>query len=95
MALLEIDPRFNGHFFNEFRVSFKIHVLNNTNINLQNFPSNYTLLVNEATHICVSLLDHACVNKESLQKFSVDKTKIVLIFFSDHDVVRLRFQNKY
>ena len=74
---------------------FNIDVLNITNINLQNVLSNYTLLVNEATHVSGSLLDHAYVNNETLQKFSVDKTKIVSIYFSDHDVVKFRLQNKY
>ena len=74
---------------------FHIDILNSTNINLQNILSNYTLLVNEATHISGSLLDHAYVNNETLQTFSVDKTKIVGIYFSDHDVVKFRLQNKY
>ena len=59
---------------------FSIDILNGTNINLPNLISNYTLLVNKAIHISGSLLDHVYVNNELLQKFSVDKTKIVLIF---------------
>ena len=59
---------------------FNIDTLNSTNINLENVLSNYTLLVNEATHISGSLLDHVYVNNEMLQKFSVGKTKIVFIF---------------
>ena len=69
---------------------FDTDILNTTNINLQNVLSNYTSLVNEATHIRGSLLDHEYVNNETLQKFSVDKTKIVSIYFSDHDVVKFR-----
>ena len=74
---------------------FNIDILNSTNINLQKVLFNYTLLVNEATHISGSLLDHVYVNNETLQKFSVDKTKIVSIYFSDHDVVKFRLQNQY
>ena len=37
---------------------FNIDNLNRTNISLQNVLCNYTLLVNEATHISVFLLDH-------------------------------------
>ena len=59
---------------------FDIDVLNSTNINLSHVLSNYTLLVNEATHISGSLIDHAYVNNESLQEFSFNKTKIVFIF---------------
>ena len=74
---------------------FNIDILNSANINLQKVLSNYTLLVNEATHISGFLLDHVYVNNETLQKFSVDKTKIVSIYFSDHDVVKFRFQKQY
>ena len=41
---------------------FNTDILNSTNINLQNVLSNYALLVNEATHISSSLLDHVYVN---------------------------------
>ena len=74
---------------------FNIDILNSTKINLQKVLSNYTLLVNEATHISGFLLDHVYVNNEILQKFSVDKTKIVIIYFSDHAVVKFRLQNHY
>ena len=74
---------------------FNIDILNSTNINLQKFLSNYTLLVNEAAHISGSLLGHVYVNNETLQKFSVDKTKIVSIYFSGHDVVKFRLKNQY
>ena len=75
--------------------NFNIDILNSKNNNLQNLFSNCTLLVNEATHISDSLLDHAYGNNKTLQKFSVDKTKIVSIYFSDHDTVKFRLQNKY
>ena len=74
---------------------FNNDILNSTNINLQNVLSNYALLVNEATHINSFVLDHVCVNNETLQKFSFDKTKIVSIHFSNHDVVKFRLQIKY
>ena len=41
---------------------------------------NYTWIVSEATRISGSFLDHVYVNNEKLQKFLVDKTKIVFIF---------------
>ena len=41
---------------------FNIDILNSTNINLPNVLSDYTLLVNEATHSSGSLLYHAYVN---------------------------------
>ena len=44
---------------------FNIDILNSTNINLQKFLSNYTLVVNEATHISGSLLDYVYVNNET------------------------------
>ena len=74
---------------------FNIDILNSTNINSQNVLPNYTLLVNEATHVSGSLLDHVYVNNERLQKVSVDKTRIVSVYFSDHDVVKFRLRNKY
>ena len=70
---------------------FNIDILNSTNINLQNLLSNYTLLVNQATHISGSLLDHAYVNNKTLRKFSIHKTKIVGIYFSDHDAMTFKF----
>ena len=48
---------------------FNIDILNSTNINLQNVLSNYTLLVNEVTHISGFLADHVNVDNKSLQKF--------------------------
>ena len=74
---------------------FNIDILNSTNINLQNVLSNDTLLVNEATHISGSLLDHVYVNNETLQNFSVDKNKIISIYFSDHHLVKVKLQNQY
>ena len=83
------------HIFDLVLGDFNIDILNGTNINLQNVLTNYTLLVNKGTHISGSLLDHVYVKNEILQKFSVDKTEIVSIYFSDHDVVKFRLQNKY
>ena len=82
------------HIFDLVLGDFNIDILNGTNINLQNVLSNYTLLVNKGTHISGSLLDHVYVKNEILQKFSVDKTETVSIYFSDHDVVKFRLQNK-
>ena len=39
-----------------------------------------SLLVNDANRIIVSLIDYVYVNDKSLQKFSIDKTEIVLVF---------------
>ena len=82
------------HIFDLVLGDFNIDILNGTNINLQNVLSNYTLLVNKGTHISGSLLDHVYFKNEILQKFSVDKTETVSIYFSDHDVVKFRLQNK-
>ena len=40
------------------------------------------------------LNDLVYVNNESPQKFSVEKTNIVSIHFSDRDTVKFRLQNK-
>lgn len=77
---------------------FNVDILNNTNIKLQLVSSNYTLLVNEASHVSGSLIDvyvHIYANKGSLHKFSIDKTEIVNIYFSGHDVVKRRLHDKY
>ena len=66
---------------------FNINTLNRANIDLQNIFSNYTLLVNEPTHISGSLIDHAYVYNESLQKFLPSKIEVLSIYFSDHDTV--------
>lgn len=55
--------------------NFKIDILKWTHIDLQYVLCNYTVLVNEATHISGSLINHVYVNNESLQKSSADKTK--------------------
>ena len=71
---------------------FNINTLNGANINLQNIFSNYTLLVNEPTHISGSLIDHVYVYNESLQKFLPSKIEVLSIYFSDHDAVKFRLQ---
>ena len=71
---------------------FNINTLNGANINLQDIFSNYTLLVNEPTHISPSLIDHVYDYNESLQKFLPSKTEVLIIYFSDHDAVKIRFQ---
>ena len=53
------------HIIDKVLADFNIDILNSTNINLQNAFSNYKLLVNEATHISGSLLDHLYVNNET------------------------------
>ena len=65
---------------------------NGANINLQDIFSNYTLLVNEPTHISRSLIDHVYDYNESLQKFLPSKTEVLIIYFSDHDAVKFRLQ---
>ena len=77
---------------------FNADVLNNANIKLQLVLFNHTLLVNEGSHVSGSLIDvyvHIYVNKGSLHKFSIDKTEIVNIYFSGHDVVKRRLHDKY
>ena len=73
---------------------FNIDILNSININLNNVLSNYTLLVNEPTYISSSLIDHAYVNNDSLQKFLLNKIEIVSIYFFDHDAVKFTLIGK-
>lgn len=67
--------------------------MNCRNINLQHVLHYYTLLVKEGTHKSGSLTDHVYVKYESLQKCLADKTKIVSIYFYDHDTVKFIIQN--
>ena len=62
--------------------------MSSININLNNFLSNYTLLVNDPAYISGSLVDYVFVNNESLEKFLLNKIEIVSIYFSDHDAVK-------
>ena len=71
---------------------FKINTLNGANVNLQDIFSNYTLLVNEPTHISGSLIDHVHVYNKSLQKFLPSKIEVLSIYFSDHNAVKFRLQ---
>ena len=71
---------------------FNINILNGANINLQDIFSNYTLLVNEPTHISGSLIDHVHVYNKSLQKFLPSKIEVLSIYFSDHNAVKFRLQ---
>ena len=71
---------------------FNIDALNGANVNLLYILSNYTLLVNEPTHISGSLIDHVYAYNESLQKFSPSKIEVLSIYFSDHDAVKFKLQ---
>ena len=71
---------------------FNVNTFNGANINLQDIFSNYTLPVNEPTHISGSLMDHVYVYNESLQKFLLSKIEVPSIYFSDHGAVKFRLQ---
>ena len=71
---------------------FNINTLNGANVNLQDIFLNYTLLVNEPTHISGSLIDHVYVYNETFQKLLPSKTEAPRIYFSDHNAVKFRLQ---
>ena len=93
--ILNSSPTTFNHIIDIVLGDFNTDILNNTNISLQDVLSNYTLLVNEAIQPSGSLIDDIFVNNETLQNFSIGKTEIVGIYFSDYDVVKFRLQNKY
>ena len=73
-----------GSFFRRYCIDivigdFNINILNGANINLQDIFSNYTLLVNEPTHISGSLIDHVHVYNKSLQKFLPSEVIFLII----------------
>ena len=45
-------------------------------------------IVNKATHISGSLIDHAYVKKTLMEEFSINLT-VENMYFSDHDAVRI------
>ena len=53
------------------------------------------MLVNEPTYFSSSLLDHAYVNNDSLQKYLVSKIETISIYFSDHDAVKFTLIGKW
>ena len=52
----------------------------------------YSQVVNEATHISESQLDHGCVKNTSLDEFHVT-VNAEIIYFSDHYAVRIMLAN--
>lgn len=61
--------------------NFKIDILKWTHIDLQYVLCNYTVLVNEATHISGSQIDHVYVNNGSLLSSKLIKLKYKVFIF--------------
>ena len=51
----------------------------------------YEMIVKEPTHISGSLIDHVYVHKDLKTEFET-RTSIHSIYFSDHDVVQIKFK---
>ena len=61
-------------------------------IKLLEYLIDYVQLVEQATHISGSLIDHVYVKKNILEELHVD-VNVQNIFFSDHDAVRIVLTN--
>ena len=51
-----------------------------------------TLLNYEAPHISGSLLDHFYINRQTLQKISIEAIQTVSVYFSDHQAVKFKLR---
>ena len=69
-----------------------INILNNSNKHLTSILSQYELIVTEAILIISSLIGHVYVRNRFLQKLIVEKTKIISIYFSDHNAVKFKLE---
>ena len=69
-----------------------INILNNSNRHLTSILSQYELIVTEAILIISSLIGHVYVRNRFLQKLIVEKTKIISIYFSDHNAVKFKLE---
>ena len=59
------------------------------NHQVKDFLGNYTLIINQPTHLSGSLLDHVYVKNDFMNKISI-RCIIKNIFFSDHDAVKFQ-----
>ena len=62
---------------------FNLNIFNATNDTLGTILSNYQLIINEATHISGSLIDHVYVSKSLLQKMVLENIIVSNMSFSD------------
>ena len=58
---------------------------------IDEFLSDYELVVNEPTHISGSLIDHVYVRKEVLDVADVS-VLVKNVYFSDHDAIKIRLK---
>ena len=65
-------------------------MFNDSNDALKNILSNYELVINEATHINGSLIDHVYISKSFLQKMHLENVILSDVSFSDHDPVKFK-----
>ena len=57
------------------------------------YLSDYQLVINEPTHISGSLIDHVYVKKEVINEVEVSAF-VKSVYFSDHDAIKLRLQQR-
>ena len=67
---------------------FNYDLLKVTENKLPDIFEDHVQIVNKATHISGSLIDHVYVKKTLMEEFSINLT-VENIYFSDHDAVRI------
>ena len=67
---------------------FNYDLLKVTENKLSDIFEDHVQIVNKATHISGSLIDHVYVKKTLMEEFSINLT-VENIYFSDHDAVRI------
>ena len=65
-------------------------MLNDSNDTIKTILSSYELVINEATHISSSLIDHVYISKSLLQKIHLENVIAFDASFSDHDSVKFK-----
>ena len=73
---------------------FNSNIFNNSNNILKNILSNYELVINEATHISGSLIDHVYISKSLLQQMYLESITVCDVSFSDHDAVKFKISSR-
>ena len=63
------------------------------NNNLQQVMSQYQLIKYETKHISGSLSDHFYINKQTLQKDSIETITTISVYFSDHQAVKFKLRS--
>ena len=74
--------------------NFNLNIFNATNDTLGTILSNYQLIINDATHISGSLIDHMYISKTLLQHMVLENVFVSNMSFSDHDVVKFKILEK-